>query len=230
MKHLKMLRLKLLKLKKQQKSNISQLIYMDYKGIDGTLSLCFLRGLNMQIYAFNKFNSQIKSRELLIEVIKSYCTDNNIDLKEIKLVITGDEGQKPRLSGNLSDKIYFNVSHSGSYWICAVGDKEVGIDIQVTTPDSYEKICNRYFTDEEKLFVAENGKTGFFRIWTRKEAWAKYHGYSIFKVINAVNTVEKDRLKDIIRGISIKEIDLFKDSICTIAIKEDDDTICLKRI
>ena len=118
----------------------------------------------------------------------------------------------------------------GSYWICAVGDKEVGIDIQVTTPDSYEKICNRYFTDEEKLFVAENGKIGFFRIWTRKEAWAKYHGYSIFKVINTVNTVEKDRLKDIIRGISIKEIDLFKDSICTIAIKEGDDTICLKRI
>ena len=203
MKHLKMLRLKLLKLKKQQKSNISQLIYMDYKGIDGTLSLCFLRGLNMQIYAFDKFNSQIKSRELLIEAIKSYCADNNIDLKEIKLVITGDEGQKPRLSGSLSNKVYFNVSHSGSYWICAVGDKEVGIDIQVTTPDSYEKICNRYFTDEEKL---------------------------IFKVINTVNTVEKDRLKDIIRGISIKEIDLFKDSICTIAIKEDDDTICLKRI
>ena len=97
MKHLKLLRLKQLKLKKQQKSNISQLIYMEYKGIDGTLSLCFLRGFNMQIYAFDKFNSQIKSRELLIEAIKSYCADNNIDLKEIKLVITGDEGQKPRL-------------------------------------------------------------------------------------------------------------------------------------
>ena len=71
MKHLKMLRLKLLKLKKQQKSNISQLIYMDYKGIDGTLSLCFLRGLNMQIYAFNKFNSQIKSRELQVMKVKN---------------------------------------------------------------------------------------------------------------------------------------------------------------
>ena len=182
----------------------------------------------MNIYVFDSIENGNASQELLIKVIKDYCSENGIKMQDEPVIIR-PEGKKPKLQDS-TVPLRFNVSHSGKYWVCAIGSREVGIDIQVMTPDAYEKISNRYFTEKEKTFVMENGRKGFFRIWSRKEAWAKYHGYSIFKVIKNVNTVENGRLKDSIYGISIKEIDIAEDSICVIAMGEGEDTVCLKRL
>lgn len=76
----------------------------------------------------------------------------------------------------------FNLSHSGDYVICAVGNGEVGADIQKWV--SYkERTAERFFAAEEWKLLQEapvSQRTElFYRLWTRKEAYGKYTGQGI---------------------------------------------------
>lgn len=195
----------------------------------------------MNIYVFDETeqdknadeNLSVKeSHKLLKKALNNYCTEIKADMILSESDIIREEGQKPylRTSCDLQDEIHFNVSHSGGLWICAVGKHKVGIDIQRIVHAHYEKISDRYFTENEQEFVKKNGRTGFFRIWACKEAWAKHFGLSIFKVIEDIDTVENGKLKSSVCGIKIKEIDIARDSICMLAMKEGDETVCLKKL
>lgn len=90
----------------------------------------------------------------------------------------GDLG-KPRIV-NFPKK--FNLSHSGEYVICAVGDGEVGADIQKWVPYK-ERTAERFFAPEEWKLLQELDEPRrtemFYRLWTRKEAYGKYTGQGI---------------------------------------------------
>lgn len=76
------------------------------------------------------------------------------------------------------EDFYFNISHSGSYAVCAASDAPIGIDIQQKRPIS-AKLAKRFFSAAEQAVLAEAGeekKTLFFRIFTAKEAYIKYTG------------------------------------------------------
>ena len=87
--------------------------------------------------------------------------------------------------------VEFSVSHTGDLWVCLMseGNGPVGVDIQQVKPYSYEKIAARYYTENEQGYVAQNGADGFFEIWTRKEAYAKYTGQGIGKYLAEINTL-----------------------------------------
>lgn len=76
----------------------------------------------------------------------------------------------------------FNLSHSGDYVVCGVGDGEVGVDIQKWVPYK-ERTAERFFAREEwKLLeeLPESQRTElFYRLWSRKEAYGKYTGQGI---------------------------------------------------
>ena len=76
----------------------------------------------------------------------------------------------------------FNLSHSGDYVICAVGDGEVGADIQKWVPYK-ERTAERFFAKEEWKLLQETEESErtelFYRLWTRKEAYGKYTGQGI---------------------------------------------------
>lgn len=78
--------------------------------------------------------------------------------------------------------VYFNLSHSGDYVLCALAMEEVGADIQQHRTGSVGRIAARYFSEQEKAAL-ENRKEGgeelFFRLWTRKEAYGKLTGEGI---------------------------------------------------
>ena len=76
----------------------------------------------------------------------------------------------------------FNLSHSGDYVVCAVGDGEVGADIQKWVPYK-ERTAERFFAKEEWKLLQETEVEKrtelFYRLWSRKEAYGKYTGQGI---------------------------------------------------
>lgn len=186
----------------------------------------------MYIYIFKDFitgkASKILSRELLMQGVLSYCCENNLDAKIFDFaVVKESENEKPYFK---NAPIKFNISHSANLWICAVSENEVGIDIQTFTDSDYDAVSRRYFTDDEINLISEFGKEAFFDIWTRKEAYAKFYGESIFRVISDIDTVENDMLKNKIGNINMLKIDIDDNAKCTLAFEGEDVKICLRNI
>ena len=85
---------------------------------------------------------------------------------------------KPYLAGE--NPIYFSLSHSGDYVLLAVGDKEVGADIQIQKDVNFGSLAKQFMTEQEyEAWSREdiiNQKELFFQIWAGKEAYLKLTG------------------------------------------------------
>ena len=85
---------------------------------------------------------------------------------------------KPYLKNHAD--IFFNLSHSGDYVMCAISDSEVGCDIQKTDKADI-KLAERFFTDREYHVIADlpaekDREDMFYRYWTLKESFMKATG------------------------------------------------------
>lgn len=89
-------------------------------------------------------------------------------------------------------EIHVSASHSGRYFLCLVSDSPVGVDVQQERRTAAEKISARYFTDREQQYVRKNGDDGFFRLWTRKEAYSKYTGLGMEEIMKGTEVVGRD--------------------------------------
>ena len=106
-------------------------------------------------------------------------------LGEEPRLIRLSEGEfgKPRLSDHQGrDDLRFNVSHAADYLLMAfAAGREVGIDLEQLRHDlPYRAMAERYFSlreREELLSLPEAEQiAGFYRCWTRKEAYMKATG------------------------------------------------------
>ena len=74
--------------------------------------------------------------------------------------------------------LFFNCSHSGEYVVCAVGEKELGVDLEQVRP--VHPRLQRALTAAEKQWLGalprEKWDEGFLRLWTLKESWIKCRG------------------------------------------------------
>ena len=94
-----------------------------------------------------------------------------------KELVTEADGQgKPQVVSHKG--VHFNISHSGSLCLCAVGDNPLGVDLQQMRNARYEQLSSRIFSAEEQAaFLAAGGtKEAFFTTWARKEAVSKLTG------------------------------------------------------
>ncbi len=73
------------------------------------------------------------------------------------------------------EDVFFNITHTGRYVLCAVADEEIGLDAQLQSA-GHPQAARRLFTPAEQAWVAENPDERFTRLWTRKEAYGKYRG------------------------------------------------------
>lgn len=80
--------------------------------------------------------------------------------------------------------VFFSVSHSGDFAICAVSDKEIGIDIERIRPVNL-KTAQRFAASEELKYITEERR--FFEIWTLKEAYFKCVGTGLGADIKSVS-------------------------------------------
>ena len=99
---------------------------------------------------------------------------NNLENEEIVF----NEYQKPYL---LSEKVYFNISHSKSAIAIIISDSECGIDIEYTDYNKKLKCLNRILNskEQEEYNNSDDKVLYFYKQWTIKEAYFKYLGTGI---------------------------------------------------
>lgn len=106
--------------------------------------------------------------------------------KPISLTYRYGEMGKPYL---VNIPLYYNLSHSGDFVLCAVSEQEIGADIQEIRKGNVMQIAERYFAEEEFqkllecLTEAEKNRL-LFEIWAKKEAFGKLSGRGIAEVIS----------------------------------------------
>lgn len=96
---------------------------------------------------------------------------------------------KPYIIGY--EDIFFNISHSGKYAICAFSDMELGADIEKIR-DVKEGVIQTVATQNEKDRLSnmsvEEKKSEFFRMWTIKESYMKALGVGFELAPNKIET------------------------------------------
>lgn len=88
---------------------------------------------------------------------------------------------KPRLGRHVAEGIAFNVSHSDSALLVAVGrDVEIGIDLERIWASAPIALVARYLSTREQRTLAALPRqelvAGFFSVWTQKESLVKAVG------------------------------------------------------
>jgi 4'-phosphopantetheinyl transferase len=121
------------------------------------------------------------TRAVLRMILGSYFDD---DPK--KLTFRYSDNEKPSLNpASCGRQIEFNVSHSGDIALLAFAQgRAVGVDVEKVRSDfEHEAIARRFFSEQEQLQLAallpEERYSGFFRCWTRKEAYIKAQGVGL---------------------------------------------------
>ena len=106
------------------------------------------------------------------------------DLKDAELNMQRTEKGKPFIvfvgSGEPVPCLHVSVSHSGGLWACVVSDRPCGLDLQEVRPVAADRLAERFFMESEAAYIKEAGLTGFYELWTRREALAKYTGLGFF--------------------------------------------------
>lgn len=121
------------------------------------------------------------------ELIASYGASYDYD------IVSGPEG-KPYFAGcdNEYGNIYFNLTHSGRFAACVIGDSENGIDIEGTRKNVL-KTAERFFSKDEYSWIHCEDTAlhmqRFLQIWTLKEAYAKVTGMGIANAIDKVHFI-----------------------------------------
>jgi 4'-phosphopantetheinyl transferase len=103
---------------------------------------------------------------------------------------------KPSLGGVFERSgLQFNVAHSGGLAVFAVArHRMVGVDVEQLRPiPDLSELIERYFTtyerDEIKKLSGEEAARGFFKVWTRKEAWLKATGEGITGLLKSIEVL-----------------------------------------
>jgi 4'-phosphopantetheinyl transferase len=109
-----------------------------------------------------------------------------------QLIFGYGERDKPSLAGTQGGaSVEFNVSHSGCRGLLAFArGRELGVDIeQIRNNFDHQGLARRYFSAAEQQALSAlppaEKCAGFFRCWTRKEAYIKAHGAGLSLPLSA---------------------------------------------
>lgn len=163
----------------------------------------------MKLYVIEDYRDvypDIKGRELTERLIKDILDDVGVENAEIKRTDSG----KPYVDG---DDVFFSVSHSGNYFVMLTGNLPVGVDIQKETGTDVGAVSRRFFTEEEAAIVRSEGRDFFFKLWTMKEAYAKYLGTGLGKVLGEVDVLNRE-------DVEFAGFQLEKGMYCTCCMKK----------
>lgn len=148
-------------------------------------------------------NKEDARRSVLAELLVRRIVRDRYDIHNDKISFAFNEFGKPYII-DLHD-FHFNVSHSGHWVVCAIGNQEVGIDIERIKPLRAD-IASQYFSPEENGRLANLGnvdeKTAyFFKLWTLKESYLKTEGTGL---VDDLRTIDFSKNNDILFSIPDK--------------------------
>ncbi|MDD5936535.1 MAG: 4'-phosphopantetheinyl transferase superfamily protein [Clostridiales bacterium] len=129
-------------------------------------------------------NSDINS--IIGEVLARYAIRKRIGIMNSEIHFSYRDHGKPYIIG--MEQLSFNISHSGDWVVCAVGNQEVGIDIE-KIKSSRVKVAKRFFTKAEYGDLIEQPEaqqaTSFCKLWTLKEAYLKWSGKGLTEPLDS---------------------------------------------
>ncbi len=159
------------------------MVYISTKKILGAASEQKIKSLRVLQYGDNKeFFDSILSRKNANSRQNSIEAYALLDLMLLSLtdikkaVLRRSENGKPYIE---NEKVAFNLSHTDGAAACIIDTEggDVGIDCERVGRDG-EKIINRFFDEKagNEYAVSDDKPLEFARIWTEKEAYAKFTG------------------------------------------------------
>ena len=125
-------------------------------------------------------------RSLIAQLLMRICINEYSGCTLSKMEFISDSHGKPFLSG--FNDIYFNISHSGEWIVCAVDVRPIGIDVEYIHDISLH-IAQRFFSlsESKQLFLQSPGSQldYFYKLWTLKESYIKAIGVGLSKPLSS---------------------------------------------
>lgn len=125
-------------------------------------------------------------RSLLGDLLVRHAICTQLNLKNYQLEFDMNEYGKPFLV--YPKNLFFNISHSGDWVVCAIDKNPVGIDVETIKPIDYS-IAKRFFTTKEfSDLMARNSEDRlnyFYKLWTLKESYIKAIGKGLSISLNS---------------------------------------------
>lgn len=114
-----------------------------------------------------------------------------LQLKDLKLQY--NSYGKPYLE--IEKPIYFNISHAKDRVVCAIDEKEIGVDIEKQRHnDDILDIAKRFFHEDEYNFLLkqksdQEQEKCFYQLWTAKESYIKWVGKGLALPLKSFNVI-----------------------------------------
>lgn len=126
-----------------------------------------------------------KSQSIGAELLLNYAVNG-----DIKKTVEWDTENGGKLYLTQNKDLYVNLSHSGGYAVCAVHNKDVGIDIQHLR-ECDMNLAKRFFTAEETEYIncSADKNNAFFEVWTKKESFVKAIGTGLTIPLNSFSVL-----------------------------------------
>lgn len=165
-----------------------EVFFVDVRSVDAKKAkrLCCTERLRKLERLKNGAQISAAAEMVLIKAVRHFYRDASLPLRYKR-----NQNGKPYLTDY--PKLYVNISHSGDWAMCAVSDREVGVDIQ-QHKNIRKGFAKRFFTEEERAYIADS-KERFFEVWTKKEAYVKAVGVGISVPLNSFSVLEKEYIK-----------------------------------
>ncbi|MCK4623415.1 MAG: 4'-phosphopantetheinyl transferase superfamily protein [Desulfuromonadales bacterium] len=126
--------------------------------------------------------SFVAARGRLRQILALY-----LDIAPGNIVFVYGAQGKPELPKKIPRPLFFNLAHSGCWALLALSaDAAVGVDVEFVDPQlDHRQLAAQFFSTEEKLYLQQfpqaRQRRGFYRLWTRKEAFLKMSGCGFAK-------------------------------------------------
>ena len=168
-----------------------KLAYCDVENLDLKKAYPLVPRERREKIDFYRFEKDKKLSAGAYLLLKKLLADENIHDFNIK---TG-KYDKPYISDDLN--IYFNFSHSGKMVLCAISDKELGVDIEINDPEIDLNISKNYFynSEYENIMNSKNPSDKFFQYWVLKESYMKYTGLGFNLNLDEFCILKSDEIK-----------------------------------
>ena len=168
-----------------------KLAYCDVENLDLKKAYLLVPKERREKIDFYRFNKDKKLSAGAFLLLKKLLSDENIPNFKMK---TG-KYEKPYISDNKN--IYFNLSHSGKMVLCAISDRELGVDIEINDPTIDLNIAKHYFynSEYENIMNSKNSPDEFFRYWVLKESYMKYTGLGMNLKLDSFEIIIEDEIK-----------------------------------
>lgn len=153
------------------------------------------------IYLYMTIGGHTESKQLLLRAAADWCRRVGITASDFK--ITRTETGKPYFKH--IPQLHFSISHSGGWWLCAMGQQILGLDVQQEKVLDAIKLSSRFFHQEESDYLKAHPED-FFRVWTGKESYAKFTGTGIAGTFRSFSVVENSQLKEKLNKITLRHL------------------------